>query len=59
MLAVTEQENVISWRLHVLLGVGYPVQVAELVAESDVDLHEAVELVEAGCPPATAARILL
>lgn len=56
---VTEAEAIESWRLHVLLLAGYPVQVAEIVAESDVDLHEAVELVEAGCPPATAARILL
>jgi hypothetical protein len=59
ILTVTDQENVVSWRLHVLLQVGYSIRAAELLADSNVDLHEAVELVEKGCPPETAARILI
>jgi hypothetical protein len=48
-----------SWRLTVLLDAGYPPELAELIAESKADLHAAVDLLERGCPPATAARILL
>ena len=48
-----------TWRLSVLLDAGYPPDLAELVAESRVDLHEAVDLLERGCPPPLAARILL
>jgi hypothetical protein len=29
-----------------------------LAARSDVDLHEAIELVQRGCPPELAVRIL-
>ena len=55
----TDIDRIINWRLDVLLGVGYPLTAAEWLAESDVDLHEAVELFEAGCPPYTAVRILI
>ena len=48
-----------SWRLTVLLDAGYPPELAELIAESKADLHQAVDLLERGCPAATAARILL
>ena len=54
-----DRDNVIAWRLHVLLRVGYPVHDAELLAEADVDLHEAVRLIELGCPVLTAVRILI
>jgi hypothetical protein len=54
-----ERAKVQSWRLHVLIEAGYPMQVAEQIAESDADLHDAVELVEQGCAPETAAQILL
>jgi hypothetical protein len=48
------------WRLVQLIGAGYPNRLAEkLAAASHVDLHQAVDLVDAGCTPATAARILL
>ena len=40
--------------------VGYDLESAmQLAARHDVDLHLAVELVEAGCPPELALRILL
>jgi hypothetical protein len=54
-----EQARVHGWRLHVLVEAGYPIDLAEQIAESEADLHHAVELVESGCSPETAARILL
>jgi len=55
----TERSKVESWRLHVLIEAGYPLPLAEKIAHSEADLHGAVELVEQGCAPATAAEILL
>ena len=40
-----EPAKVESWRLHVLIEAGYPVHLAERIAGSEVDLHDAVELV--------------
>ena len=55
-----ERAKVQSWRLHVLIEAGYPLPLAEKIADSEVDLHRAVELVTtAGCEHETAARILL
>lgn len=54
-----ESNRVESWRLHVLLEAGYPVHLAERIAGSEVDLHDAVALLDRGCEPATAAEILL
>jgi hypothetical protein len=55
----SEQAKVESWRLHVLMEAGYPLPLAERLAGSEADLHEAVRLLEQGCAPATAAEILL
>jgi hypothetical protein len=54
-----EPARVESWRLHILLEAGYPVHLAERIAGSEVDLHNAVELVKSGCDHTTAAEILL
>jgi hypothetical protein len=54
-----ERAKVQSWRLHVLIEAGYPLPLAEKLADSDADLHDAVELVTSGCTHETAARILL
>jgi hypothetical protein len=55
-----ERGKVESWRLHVLMEAGYPLPLAERIAQSDADLHEAVELVGSrGCLPEVAAQILL
>jgi hypothetical protein len=55
-----ERGKVESWRLHVLMEAGYPLPIAERIAMSDADLHEAVELVgRRGCSPDVAAQILL
>ncbi len=58
-LVETEQTKVEGWRLHILLEAGYPVPVAERLAPSDADLHDAVDLVQRGCEPRLAVRILL
>jgi hypothetical protein len=55
----TEREKVAGWRLHVLIEAGYPLPLAEKLAQSEADLHTAVELVRQGCEPQTAAEILL
>ena len=58
-LSGNERAKVESWRLHVLIEAGYPLPLAERLAGSQADLHQAVELVRAGCPPKVAAEILL
>lgn len=54
-----ERVKVESWRLHVLVEAGYPIPLAERVAHSNADLHQAVALVRAGCAPGLAAEILI
>ena len=55
-----ERAKVESWRLHVLIEAGYPLPLAERLAQSSSDLHEAVRLVaDRGCNPEVAAQILL
>ena len=55
-----ERERVESWRLHVLIEAGYPLPLAERLAGSEADLHEAVDLIaRRGCAPDLAASILL
>jgi hypothetical protein len=55
-----ERAIVESWRLHVLIEAGYPVPLAERLAQSEADLHDAVDLVcRRGCTPEVAAQILL
>ena len=55
----SEHEKVVSWRLHVLIEAGYPPELAKQIANSEADLHHAVELITAGCSHETAAEILL
>ena len=55
-----EDARVLDWRIEELLRAGFPELLAlELAATIEVDLHAAVSLRERGCPPETAARILL
>jgi hypothetical protein len=55
-----ERAKVESWRLHVLVEAGYPLPLAERLAQSGTDLHEAVTLIsDRGCTPELAAEILL
>lgn len=56
----TETEKVERWRAEALERVGYDIVSAyELAARPDVDLHRAIALAEAGCPPELALKILL
>jgi hypothetical protein len=56
----TEVERVERWRTEALENAGYdPDSAALLAARHDVDLHRAIEMVERGCSPETALRILL
>jgi len=56
----TEEERIIGWRAEELLRAGYETVTAlELALRADVDLHLAVDLLRRGCPPGTAACILL
>jgi hypothetical protein len=49
-----------TWRLERLNAAGYSPNDAALLSErADVELDRAVGMLENGCPPATAVRILL
>jgi hypothetical protein len=50
---------VVSWRRAQLLAHGFPLSLATSLAhDARFDLHALIELVESGCPPRLAARIL-
>jgi hypothetical protein len=51
--------DVRQWREGVLLQAGCdPTLAGTLAADGDVDLHEMLNLIDRGCPPPLAARIL-
>ena len=55
----TEAREITSWRCRQLTGSGFPHALARRVAhDPSYDLHALIELVERGCPPALAVRIL-
>lgn len=58
---VTEVEidEVFAWRMTGFLEMGYDADESEILAISDVDLHQARALLEAGCSKELAAKILL
>jgi hypothetical protein len=54
-----EAHGVISWRCERLVQSGFPLALAtELAHDARFDLHRLIELVERGCPPELAGRIL-
>lgn len=56
----TEAERVERWRTEELIRGGFDPDIAALMAiEPGIDLHAAVDLIDRGCPPDIAARILL
>ena len=56
---LTEQEIVERWRAQELERAGYSEDdAAEFAMRVDVDLHQAIALIENGCPPELAADIL-
>lgn len=59
-LAPSERDQIERWRTGELERAGFDVALARtLAARIDVDLHRAVEMIDAGCRPELAARILL
>ena len=53
-------QRIERWRGEMLERAGYDAdQAAELAGRLDVDLHHAMGLLEQGCPPDIALRILL
>jgi hypothetical protein len=56
----SELERVERWRAEELLKAGFePDAAAELACRFDVDLRAAIELLDRGCPPELAFRILV
>jgi hypothetical protein len=51
--------DVAAWRRHVLRQAGFETALAQqLAANAEIDLHDLLKLVDRGCPPELAARIL-
>jgi hypothetical protein len=56
----SEIERIERWRAEELERAGYePRAAGRLAVRHDVDLHTAVELLQRGCPPDLALKILL
>ena len=54
-----DRERWVHWREGRLLSAGFGVDLAEDLAHQErIDLHELLKLVDRGCPPHLAARIL-
>jgi hypothetical protein len=54
-----EAQALVDWREMELVQCGFPRQLAARVARDErYDLHQLIELVDEGCPPAVAVRIL-
>jgi len=53
-----EPMRVFLWRCHCADELGFDPGAACAIAEGDEDLHELAALIERGCPPQTALRIL-
>jgi hypothetical protein len=53
------QHDLACWRRDQLLRAGFALRLADRLAREDgYDLHGLIELVESGCPPPLAVRIL-
>lgn len=60
VLENTELEKIERWRAEELVRAGFgPRAAGRLATRHDVDLHRAVGLLEQGCPPQLALKILL
>jgi hypothetical protein len=56
----TEEQRIERWRAEQLERAGFDRTSAEALARRpEIDLHRAIDLVEGGCPPDVALRILL
>src|SRR4029453_266705 len=60
ILEDTEHEKIVRWRAEELERAGDgPRGAGGLAARHDIDLHRAIELLDQGCPPDLATKILL
>ena len=60
VLEDTELERIERWRAEELERAGYGTRTAaRIAARHDIDLHHAIGLLEQGCPPELAVKILL
>jgi hypothetical protein len=56
----TEIERIEHWRAEALERAGFDLRSASALAmRHDVDLHDAIDLLDRGCPPEVALQILL
>jgi hypothetical protein len=54
-----ESQEVVRWRREQLVDSGFSLPVAaRLAKDARYDLHALIELIECGCPPELAARIV-
>ena len=51
-------EDVTAWRREQLEAAGFEPRLAFVLAVGSADVHALIDLVERGCPPGLAARIL-
>jgi hypothetical protein len=57
--STAQDPRVVAWRRDQLRATGFPEALAEEAATDErLDLHAVIELVERGCPPRLAVRIL-
>jgi hypothetical protein len=60
VLEDTEQQLIELWRAEELERAGYSHRAAgRLATRLDIDLHQAIRLLQRGCPPELALKILL
>jgi len=58
-MPVQRRAHIVGWRREQLTGAGFPSELASSLArDSRWDVHTLIELVERGCPPPLAVRIL-
>jgi hypothetical protein len=55
---VERRDALEDWRRRRLIAAGFDAPLAVALTDGDVDLHELLVLVDRGCPPHLAARIL-
>ena len=48
-----------SWRFEQFIRLGFTTELSTALAESRVDLSQVRRLIQSGCPPETASRIVL
>ena len=58
-VSAARERGLLAWRRDQLAGAGFPLPLAAALArDRRYDLHGLIELVERGCPPMLAVRIL-